>query len=175
MSKRITRIHYAIVDFIKTNVKSQIFIICYFFLHFFISFLIFRRYCSFFCCRFVFCFYQIFFVIIVFNNYKNFNNIFLNNKRLFSTKNKLIVIRNFVIIFAFKFFDYLQSKINNLYKKKFDEIIKKIIWIIIITNQRFFKIISMIKNHKHSFLILLTYSNNWLTFKSTFWKQINNF
>ena len=46
---------------------------------------------------------------------------------------------------------------------------------IIITNQRFFEIIFVIKNRKHSSLILLTYSNNWLTFKSTFRKQINNF
>ena len=36
----------------------------------------------------------------------------------FQQSNKLIVIRNFAIILTFKFFDYLQSKINNLYKKK---------------------------------------------------------
>ena len=75
LSKRITRIHYATIDFIKTNVESQTFIICHIFFYNFSFHHQVRNFIFyFFVFRFVFCFYQIFFVIFVFNNCKNFNN-----------------------------------------------------------------------------------------------------
>ena len=114
----------------------------------------------FFAFRFVFCFYQIFFVMIIFNNCKNFNNTFLNNKRLFSTIEQVDCYTKFRNHFRIQIFRLFTIENQQFIQKKFDEIIKKIIRMIIITNQRFFEIIFVIKNRKHSSLILSTYSNN---------------